>query len=523
MTSDPKGSDPMASGRLCMLMILDGWGIEAQGDGNAVSLARTPTLDRLSAEYPTTRLRCSGESVGLPGGIMGNSEVGHLNIGAGRIVYQDLLRIDRSIRDGSFFKNDVFHSAMDTAKRNQSSLHLMGLVSDGGVHSQLTHLLALLDMARKAGVPRTCVHAIMDGRDTSPTGGEGYLTQVQNHMDAHGYGQIASICGRYYAMDRDRRWERIELAYRLYTEGEGTPEPDPIEAVRKAYARGETDEFIKPVVLTGEARQAAAVIGDGDVVIFFNFRADRAREMTIALTDPAFSGFPRKRQPGIAAYATMTRYDETFSLPAAFPPVHLDAILGEVVSLRGIRQLRIAETEKYAHVTYFFNGGEETPFPGEDRVLIPSPRDVATYDEKPEMSALEVTEEVLARLRSKTYGMVILNFANMDMVGHTGVIPAAVKACETVDRCVAKIVDEVLGQDGALLITADHGNAEKMIDSDGKPHTAHTLNPVRLILVDERRKTTRMKAGKLGDIAPTMLEIMGVGQPEQMTGESLID
>ena len=307
----------------------------------------------------------------------------------------------------------------------------MGLVSDGGVHSQLTHLLALLDLARKAGVPRTYVHAIMDGRDTSPTAGEGYLTQVQSHMDAHGYGKIASICGRYYAMDRDRRWERIELALPGSTlKAKARPEPDPIEAVRKAYARGETDEFIKPVVLTGEARQPAAVIGDGDAVIFFNFRADRAREMTIALTDPAFSGFSRKRQPDIAAYATMTRYDETFSLPAAFPPVHLDAILGEVVSRREIRQLRIAETEKYAHVTYFFNGGEETPFPGEDRALIPSPRDVATYDEKPEMSALEVTEEVLARLRSKTYGMVILNFANMDMVGHTGVIPAAVKACE---------------------------------------------------------------------------------------------
>ena len=519
MASDPTA----AAGRLCMLMILDGWGIEANGDGNAVSQARTPTLDRLSAEYPTTRLRCSGESVGLPGGIMGNSEVGHLNIGAGRIVYQDLLRIDRSIEDGSFFRNEVFHSAMNAVKGNHGTLHLMGLVSDGGVHSQLAHLLALLDLAREAGVPRTCVHAVMDGRDTSPTAGEGYLTRVREHMDARGYGRIASICGRYWAMDRDRRWERVEAAYRLYTEGEGVPETDPVEGVRKAYGRKETDEFIRPIVMTAPDRGPVGVIEDGDAVIFFNFRADRAREITAALTDPAFDGFERRRRPDIAAYATMTLYDESFSLPVAFPPVHLDGILGEAASREGIRQLRIAETEKYAHVTYFFNGGEETPFPGEDRVLIPSPRDVSTYDEKPEMSAPEVTEEVLARLRSKTYGMIVLNFANMDMVGHTGVIPAAVKACETVDRCVARIVEEVLGQDGAVVITADHGNAEKMIDDSGSPHTAHTLNPVRLILVDDRRKTVRLREGKLADIAPTMLAIMGIDKPEQMTGASLID
>ncbi|WP_373500972.1 2,3-bisphosphoglycerate-independent phosphoglycerate mutase [Desulfococcus sp.] len=522
MGSDPKEASRKSAGRLCMLLILDGWGIESPGDGNAVSLARTPTLDRLSAEYPTTRLVCSGEFVGLPGGIMGNSEVGHLNIGAGRIVYQDLLRIDRSIADGSFFRNDIFRQAMDAVKQNASSLHLMGLVSDGGVHSQLTHLLALLDLAREAGVPKTLVHAIMDGRDTSPTGGEGYLTRVQDHMTASGYGRIASICGRYYAMDRDRRWERIESAYRLYTEGEGLAETDPIDAVRKAYGRGETDEFIKPIALTGAPGDPPAVIADGDAVIFFNFRADRAREITTALTDPPFTGFRRRRRPGIALYATMTLYDETFSLPVAFPPHHLKNILGEVVSRSGIRQLRIAETEKYAHVTYFFNGGEETPFPGEDRVLIPSPREVATYDQKPEMSAPAVTEEVLSRLRSGVYGMVILNFANMDMVGHTGVIPAAVKACETVDRCAAEIVGEVLRQDGAVLVTADHGNAEKMIAPDGKPHTAHTLNPVRLILVDDRRKDALLKEGKLGDIAPTMLEIMGIHKPEEMTGESII-
>ncbi len=515
-------SDPTTSPRFCMLMILDGWGIEDQCDGNAVSLASTPTLDRLGAEYPTTRLVCSGEAVGLPAGIMGNSEVGHLNIGAGRIVYQDLLRIDRAIEDGSFFENDVLRSAMDAVQQRGSTLHFMGLVSDGGVHSQLTHLLALLDLARDSGVPRACVHAIMDGRDTSPTGGEAYLSRVQDHIAANGYGQVASICGRYYAMDRDRRWERIESAYRLYTEGEGTPASDPVDAIREAYQRGETDEFIKPIALTDAAGNPAAVIRDGDAVIFFNFRADRAREMTTALTASDFSGFDRQHRPALAAYATMTLYDETFTLPVAFPPIHLDGILGEVVSRRDIPQLRIAETEKYAHVTYFFNGGEETPFPGEDRVLIPSPRDVATYDQKPEMSAIAVTDTVVERLRSNTYGMVILNFANMDMVGHTGVIPAAVKACETVDRCVARIVEEVRRLDGALIITADHGNAEKMIDTDGKPHTAHTLNPVRLILVDDHRKDTRLKEGKLGDIAPTMLEIMGIEKSEQMTGTSLL-
>ncbi|MGD9876269.1 MULTISPECIES: 2,3-bisphosphoglycerate-independent phosphoglycerate mutase [Desulfococcus] len=520
---DPSKTGGRSNGRLCMLMILDGWGIDSEGKGNAVSLARTPTLDRLSTEYPTTQLRCSGESVGLPAGIMGNSEVGHLNIGAGRIVYQDLLRIDRAIEDGSFFTNTVFSDTMASVKQNGSALHLMGLVSDGGVHSQIKHLLALLDMARNAGVPRTYVHAITDGRDTSPTGGEDYLRRVKAHMTAHGYGQIASVCGRYYAMDRDRRWERIESAYQLYTEGAGIPETDPVEAVRNAYRRGETDEFIKPVVIADESQKSIAVIDDGDAVIFFNFRADRAREITSAFTDPSFSGFARKRQPNIAVYATMTAYDETFTLPIAFPPIHLDDILGEVVSRQGIRQLRIAETEKYAHVTYFFNGGEEAPFPGEDRVLIPSPREVATYDEKPEMSALEVTEAVLDRLRTRAYGMVVLNFANMDMVGHTGVIPAAVKACETVDRCVAKIVDEVLAQDGAVIITADHGNAEKMIGDDGNPYTAHTVNPVRLILVDERRKTIRLREGKLGDIAPTMLNIMGIDKPEAMTGKSLMD
>lgn len=522
MASDPARSSRTEATRLCMLMILDGWGIEDPGAGNAVSLARTPTLDRLSAEYPTTRLLCSGESVGLPRGIMGNSEVGHLNIGAGRIVYQDLLRIDRAIADGSFFRNEVFRETMETVKRNGSALHLMGLVSDGGVHSQLTHLLALLDLAREAGVPKTHVHAIMDGRDTSPTGGEGYLARVRAHIASSGYGSISTICGRYYAMDRDKRWERIESAYRLYTEGEGLTARDPVEALRSAYGRGETDEFIKPIALTGPSGGPPAVIGDGDAVIFFNFRADRAREITTALTDPSFSGFPRKRRPGIARYATMTLYDETFSLPVAFPPCHLQNILGEVVSRHGVRQLRIAETEKYAHVTYFFNGGEETPFDGEDRVLIPSPRDVATYDQKPEMSAPEVTREVLSRLRSGVYGMVILNFANMDMVGHTGVIPAAVKACETVDRCVDEIVGEIRRQGGAVIVTADHGNAEKMIDTDGKPHTAHTLNPVRLILVDDQRRDARLREGKLGDIAPTMLEIMGIDKPEEMTGESIL-
>ena len=511
--------------RPVMLMILDGWGINPNIEGNAVAAANTPFLDNLQEIYPTTKLVTCGPDVGLPEGIMGNSEVGHLNIGAGRIVYQDLLRIDRAIADGSFFTNPVLNRVMDTVTEKGGRLHLMGLVSDGGVHSQLAHLLALLDMARGRKGLETFVHVITDGRDTAPHNGLGYLEQLQAHIARHGYGRIASICGRYYAMDRDKRWDRTARAWNLYTRGEGHPAGDASTAVGDAYARKETDEFITPVAIVDADGQMPGKITDGDAVIFFNFRADRARQITRAFTENDFDGFDRGPLPQLSGFVSMTQYDETFTtVPVAFAPVHLEQILGEVVSAKGLRQLRIAETEKYAHVTYCFNGGEEKPFAGEDRCLVPSPREVATYDLKPEMSAEAVTEEVLARIDSGVYDLVVLNFANMDMVGHTGVMAAAVTACETVDRCVGKIVERLLSVGGAALITADHGNAEQMRDENGNPHTAHTLNPVRLILMDPRRRTTRLRpSGRLADIAPTLLEMMHIAQPVEMTGVSLIE
>lgn len=511
--------------RPVMLMILDGWGINPSAEGNAATAAATPVLDELQRACPTTQLVTCGPDVGLPEGIMGNSEVGHLNIGAGRIVYQDLLRIDKAIADGSFFANPVLNRVMEAALENGGRLHLMGLVSDGGVHSQLTHLLALLDMARAKKGLDTFVHAITDGRDTAPDSGAGYLARVQDHLARHAYGKIASICGRYYAMDRDKRWDRTARAWNLYVRGEGRVAEDPVAAVREAYDRGQTDEFIEPVVITDTDERPLARVRDGDAVIFFNFRADRARQITRAFTEKGFDGFDRGALPQLSGFVGLTQYDETFTnVPAAFGPVHLAQILGEVVSAQGMRQLRIAETEKYAHVTYFFNGGEEKPFAGEDRCLVPSPRDVATYDLKPEMSAEAVTEEVLARIDSGDYDLIVLNFANMDMVGHTGVMAAAVTACETVDRCVGRIVERLRQVGGAAVITADHGNAEQMRDEKGNPHTAHTLNPVRLILMDPRGRATRLRpAGRLADIAPTLLELMNLAQPAEMTGVSLIE
>ncbi|HDI60553.1 MAG TPA: 2,3-bisphosphoglycerate-independent phosphoglycerate mutase [Desulfobacteraceae bacterium] len=511
--------------RPVMLIILDGWGINPSTAGNAVAAARTPVLDALQETYPTTQLITCGPDVGLPEGIMGNSEVGHLNIGAGRIVYQDLLRIDRAIADGSFFANPVLNRVMDAAVESGGRLHLMGLVSDGGVHSQLTHLLALLDMARAKKGLDTFVHAITDGRDTAPDSGLGYLEHVQAHIARHSYGRVASVCGRYWAMDRDKRWDRTARAWALYTRGEGHPASDPLAAVREAYARQETDEFIAPVAILAPDGRMPGKIVDGDAVIFFNFRADRARQLTRAFTENGFEDFDRGTVPQLSGFATMTRYDETFStIPVAFGPVHLEQILGEVVSTRGLRQLRIAETEKYAHVTYFFNGGDEKPFAGEDRCLVPSPRDVPTYDLKPEMSAAAVTEEVLARIDSGVYDLIVLNFANMDMVGHTGVMAAAVAACETVDRCVGRIMERLARVGGGAVVTADHGNAEQMLDEKGHPHTAHTLNPVRLILMDPRRRTARLRpSGRLADIAPTLLEMMGITRPSEMTGASLIE
>jgi 2,3-bisphosphoglycerate-independent phosphoglycerate mutase len=506
-----------------MLMILDGWGIDPPGPGNAVSLARTPHLDRLLTTYPHTRLQTSGKAVGLPDGVMGNSEVGHMNIGAGRVVYQDLTRIDMAIEKGTFFKNPAFLDAIGQVKEKKRALHLIGLVSDGGVHSQLTHVLALLDLAKTRGLSQVFVHAILDGRDTAPDGGQAYVAQVQAHIQQIGTGAVASVCGRYYAMDRDTRWDRTEKAYRLLTLGEGRQAYDPVEAIRQAYARGESDEFVEPIVIAGGDDRPVSVMQDGDAVIFFNFRADRARQLTRALTDPQFNGFHRPAVPLLSPYVCMTLYEESFGLPVAFPPERLEANLGETISAQGMRQLRIAETEKYAHVTYFFNGGEEKPFENEDRCLVPSPRDVPTYDYKPEMSALGVTDEVLKRIASNRYDLIVLNFANMDMVGHTGNIQAAIKACETVDRCTGRIAEAVLAGGGALLVTADHGNAETMRNTEGKMFTAHTTNPVYLILVDEQHRQFRLREGILGDIAPTILQIMRVPQPPQMTGKSLIE
>lgn len=512
----------MTNKKTHMLIILDGWGIGEDEPTNAVLAADTPCLDRLVSTYPSTQLRCSGQDVGLPAGIMGNSEVGHMNLGAGRVVYQDLMRIDKAIEEGSFFENTQLSSAMAGVAAGGGALHLMGLVSDGGVHSQLTHLFALLKMARKKGLSNVFVHAILDGRDTPPDSGAGYLEKLQDQIQTLGTGAIATVCGRFFAMDRDKRWERVEKAYRLYTSGDGRPVSDPVAAVKDAYSRKETDEFVQPLAVVDAAGQPVGTVRDGDGVVFFNFRADRAREITRAFTEKGFDGFARQVAPHLVGYTTMTLYDETFDLPMAFGPVPLEMILGEAVSRHGLKQLRIAETEKYAHVTYFFNGGEETPFENEDRCLIPSPREVATYDLKPEMSASQVADEVVARLDSNQYDLIVLNFANMDMVGHTGVLEAAIKACETVDRCLERVLEKLLSQGGAALVTADHGNSEKMAGLDGKPYTAHTTNPVRLLLVDDSRTQARLREGRLGDIAPTLLEMMGLDQPEQMTGQSLL-
>lgn len=512
----------MAIQQPVMLMILDGWGFREEPLGNAVAQANMPFLNQMLSDYPVTLLQCAGEAVGLPPGIMGNSEVGHLNIGAGRIVYQDLLRIDQAICDGSFFRNEALLGIISKVKQRRSALHLMGLLSDGGVHSQLTHIFALLDLAKKEGLARVEVHAILDGRDTAPDSGLGYVAKLQEHMGKIGVGRIASICGRYYAMDRDTRWDRVEQAFRLYTQGQGIKATDPVAAIKAAYQRGESDEFVKPIAIADAAGNPLTVIQDGDGMIFFNFRADRAREITRAFTDPGFDGFRRPVWPKLCDYVCMTLYDEHFSLPVAFAPNCLQGILGEVISQKGLKQLRIAETEKYAHVTYFFNGGEEKAFPFEDRCLIPSVRDVPTYDLKPEMSAAEVTRQVLSRIRTGGYEFIVLNFANLDMVGHTGVMAAAIAACEAVDRCVAEIVTEIRKQGGIVLITADHGNAESMIDENGNRQTAHTTHPVRLILVDDRRRHVSLRQGILADIAPTILDLMGIEKSVQMTGQSLL-
>jgi len=511
--------------RPVLLAILDGWGVAPPGPGNAVHLAHTPNMDGWQQRFPATTLTAHNGAVGLPEGQMGNSEVGHLNIGAGRIVYQDFTRINKAIEDKSFFANPVLCGAMDKARRRDAKLHLMGLVSDGGVHSHLDHLVALLELAAARGVEKVFVHAFMDGRDTPPDSGKGYMEQLVAACRRLGCGKVATVSGRYYAMDRDRRWERVELAWNALVEGVSRHRsPDPVQAVADAYGRGETDEFIVPTVVV-EHDQPVARIESGDVAIFFNFRADRARQLTRALTDPAFDGFVPKNRVELAEMVTFTRYDKEFALPVAFPPQELRRILGEEVSSQGLAQLRIAETEKYAHVTYFFNGGREEPFPGEDRLLVPSPKEVATYDLKPEMSAPEVTEKLLARIENNPYALVVLNFANGDMVGHSGVLPAAIKACETVDCCLGRIVPAFTAQGGVVLITADHGNAEMMIDPEtGGPQTAHSSNPVPFVMVGAGIEHARLRTGgTLTWIAPTILELMGIPVPEEMESPSLID
>ncbi len=522
----------MKKNRPLLLAILDGWGVGEETDYNAVYVADTPNMDRWTRECPATTLVAHDGQVGLPEGQMGNSEVGHLNIGAGRIVYQDFTRINRAIETGEFFDNPVLNSVMDRVKAAGRRLHFFGLLSDGGVHSHIDHLVALLEMAAGKEIDGVFVHAFMDGRDTPPSSGAGYMRRLLAAMARIGRGRVATVSGRYWAMDRDTRWDRIEKAWLAMVAGRGETASDPVAAVEAGYARGETDEFIRPTVLVNGEGTPVALVEDGDAIIFFNFRADRARELCHAFTDREFTGFDVSDRPAIMELVTMTEYERDFDLPIAFPPVELTHILGEELSRHGLRQLRIAETEKYAHVTYFFNGGREEPFPGEDRILVDSPREVATYDLKPEMSAVEVTDRLLAALREKEeagtpYDVVILNFANGDMVGHTGVMEAAVRACETVDRCLGRIRAFMKERGGVMLITADHGNAELMRDPDtGEPYTAHTLNPVPLVLLADRypKERCRLKGGgALKDIAPTMLALLDLPRPAEMEGDNLLE
>ncbi|MDK2927665.1 MAG: 2,3-bisphosphoglycerate-independent phosphoglycerate mutase [Bacillota bacterium] len=506
--------------RPVVLIVLDGWGERREREGNAVALARTPNLESYVQKYPHALLGAAGEDVGLPAGQMGNSEVGHLNLGAGRIVYQELTRISRAIRTGEFFTNPVLTAAMAQARGR--SLHLLGLLSDGGVHSHIEHLFALLELARESGLDKVCVHAFLDGRDVPPACAERYLKELEEKCAALGVGEIASISGRYYAMDRDKRWERTALAYRALVAGEGETAPSAQAALQAAYARGETDEFVRPTVLVRPDGSPRGRIADGDTVIFFNFRPDRARQLSHALVDADFGGFDRGPAPPRVHFVCLTQYEETLPAPVAFPPEELHATLGECLAERGLRQLRIAETEKYAHVTFFFSGGEEKPFPGEERRLVPSPK-VATYDLKPEMSAYEVTAAVLEELAAEKFDLVVLNYANADMVGHTGDLPAAIRAVEAVDDCLGRVVPAVLKQGGAVLITADHGNAEEMMDpATGQPHTAHTTNPVPFILVTPEPAAWGVRPGRLADVAPTILELLGLPRPAAMTGRLLL-
>ena len=498
------------------LIVLDGWGLAPAGPGNAISLAKTPVLDRLWAEYPHTTLTAWGPAVGLPEGQMGNSEVGHLNLGAGAVVKQDLMRIDEAVQTGALSANAVLREAMTGGATGR--VHLIGLVSDGGVHSGFGHLEALIQMAAALEVPDLVIHAFTDGRDTLPTSGAGYLETVEAWLAEAGRGRIGSVVGRYWAMDRDRRWERVQAAYDLLVHGRSDHAADGASAgVRAAYERDETDEFIRPIRVGADE----ALVRPDDSVIAFNFRPDRMREITRALAEPGFSEVDRGGAEPVASYTTMTEYEEGWSYPVAFPPQHPQTTLPQVVAARGIRQLHVAETEKYPHVTYFFNGGEEQPCPGERRELVPSPRDVPTYDHKPEMSAPEAAQAFVTGWREDGPGFGIINFANADMVGHTGVIPAAVRAVETVDRCLGQVVDTVTESGGTCIITADHGNADHMLEPDGSPNTAHSMNPVPLIITTPGLRLR--DGGILADVAPTALDLLGIEQPAAMTGRSLIE
>ena len=497
------------------LIIMDGFGLRGESEGNAVLSARTPNLDKLFAENPGSRLSASGLDVGLPDGQMGNSEVGHTNIGAGRVVFQDLPRISKAIEDGDFFQNPAYAAAMDACREKGAALHLMGLLSNGGVHSHNTHLYALLEMAKQRGLSEVYVHCFLDGRDVPPSSGKGFVSELVDKCSQIGVGKIATVMGRFYAMDRDKRWDRVQRAYDAIACGQAPFNPDPVDAVQQSYDHEITDEFVEPVVCTQDA-----CVNEGDSIIFINFRPDRAREITRCFVDPDFTDVERRRGFLPVHYVCTTEYDATMpNVSVAFPHTELTNTFGEYISSLGLTQLRIAETEKYAHVTFFFNGGQEKVFPGEDRCLIPSPK-VPTYDLKPDMSAHEVTDEVVKRIESGAYDVIILNYANCDMVGHTGVYEAARLAVETVDECVARVVEATSKMGGISLITADHGNAERMLEDDGKtPFTAHTTNLVPFYIVGA---DVKLRDGKLADIAPTMLDLMGLEKPAEMTGQTLI-
>lgn len=499
------------------LIIMDGFGYNPDSYGNAIMAAKTPNLDKYMNEQPNTIIGASGLCVGLPDGQMGNSEVGHTNIGAGRIVYQMLVKISKSIEDGEFFKNPALVHSMENAKKNHSALHVMGLLSPGGVHSHMTHLFGIVEMAKQFGLEQVYIHAYLDGRDVPPSSAAEYMQETVEKLNEIGLGKIATIAGRFYAMDRDNAWDRVEKAYSALVYGEGVQETDPVQAIKNSYANEVTDEFMLPTVVDKNG-----MIKENDSVIFMNFRPDRARQITRAFVDPEFTGFERKNGYFPVHFVCMAQYDATMpNVEIAFPPEELSMTLGEYLSKCGKTQLRIAETQKYAHVTFFFNGGEERQFEGEDRILIKSP-DVETFDMKPEMSAYEVTDAVLKAIESEKYDVIILNYANCDMVGHTGVFNAAVEAVEAVDTCVGKVVEAVLAKGGAALITADHGNADKMYEADGSPFTAHTTNPVPFIVVGVGQKTLRTEGGVLADLSPTILKLMDLPQPEEMTGNSLI-